>query len=109
MTRFRQQNRNVAVNAGSAFLLYGRFRPRPLAPFLTIFAVAAVSAAAIAGAVQAQTLINPNATPHAPAPAARQSKQMRSCSMYGPGFVQVPGSDLCVKIGGFVQGEVTGR
>jgi Porin subfamily len=77
---------------------------------LTIFA-AAVFAAAITGAVQAQTLINPNPTPHAPAPApaSRQSKQMRPCAMYGPGFVQVPGSDLCVKIGGFVQGEVTGR
>ena len=97
------------MNACIAFSSYGCFRQRLLAPFLTIFAAAAVFAAAIAGAVQAQTLINPNPKPHAPAPSSRQSKQMRTCAMYGPGFVQVPGSDLCVKIGGFVQGEVTGR
>jgi hypothetical protein len=27
---------------------------------------------------------------------------MKSCSTYGAGFVQIPGSDACVKIGGFV-------
>jgi hypothetical protein len=95
------------VDACIALPSYG-FRPRVRAPSLTIFA-AAVFAAAITGAVQAQTLINPNPTPHARPPASRQSKQTRPCAMYGPGFVQVPGSDLCVKIGGFVQGEVTGR
>jgi Porin subfamily len=57
--------------------------------------------------VRAQTLTNPNPTKHAPSTSSQQSKQQKSCPTYGPGFVQVPGSDLCVKVGGFVQGEVT--
>jgi hypothetical protein len=33
---------------------------------------------------------------------------MKSCPQYGAGFVQLPGSDTCVKIGGFVDGQVGG-
>jgi hypothetical protein len=31
----------------------------------------------------------------------------KSCSHYGAGFRQVPGSDLCMKIGGWVRTEAT--
>jgi hypothetical protein len=45
-----------------------------------------------------------------PAPDAAKSpaaERMKACSAYGAGFVQVPGSDACVKIGGFVTMEGT--
>jgi hypothetical protein len=34
---------------------------------------------------------------------------MKSCSIYGAGFVQVPGSDACIKIGGSVSVEGAAR
>jgi Porin subfamily len=37
--------------------------------------------------------------------ATQQNKAIKSCPTYGAGFVQVPGGDACVKIGGFVQGD----
>jgi len=79
-----------------------RFHPRAL----TVFSTATAFAAAMTAAAQAQTLTNPNPAPHAPAASSQQSKAQKSCPIYGPGFVQLPGSDLCVKVGGFVRGEV---
>ena len=32
---------------------------------------------------------------------------VRACPQHGPGFVQVPGSTTCVKVGGRVVGETT--
>jgi hypothetical protein len=32
---------------------------------------------------------------------------MKSCSLYGAGFVNVPGTDACIKIGGYVTVEGT--
>jgi hypothetical protein len=84
-----------------------RFHPRALARVLSIFFTTAAFAGAMTGAAPAQTLTNPNPAPHAPAASSQRSKAQKSCPMYGPGFVQVPGSDLCIKVGGFVQGEVT--
>ncbi len=54
----------------------------------------------------AQTLIEPNSKPKVsqssdsakPQPALRS----KSCSRFGAGFAQIPGTDTCVKIGGFV-------
>ena len=40
-------------------------------------------------------------TPRAPA--------RDSCAQYGAGFVRAPGSDTCVKIGGYVGVEAGGR
>ena len=68
----------------------------------TVF-VAVVSAAITA---RAQTLKDPNPKPRAPATSSQQSKPMKPCPAYGPGFVQVPGSDLCIKIGGSVQVDI---
>jgi len=33
--------------------------------------------------------------------------QAKSCSVYGAGFRRVPGSDLCMKIGGWVRAQST--
>jgi hypothetical protein len=72
------------------------------------------SAVSIAGAA-AQTLINPNPNPNSKttppprppikAPAAGRSE---ACSGFGAGFVRVPGTDACLKIGGGVTTEATG-
>jgi len=38
------------------------------------------------------------------APAAATVEYVKVCSLYGAGFYYVPGSDTCLRIGGFVQG-----
>jgi hypothetical protein len=59
------------------------------------------------GAALAQTLTEPNPqtkilSPHAKSlPTAR----MKSCGLYGAGFVNVPGTDACIKIGGYMTVE----
>ena len=35
--------------------------------------------------------------------------QAKSCSAYGAGFRRVPGSDMCMKIGGWVRAQSTTR
>jgi hypothetical protein len=69
--------------------------------------VAIAMLAVMAGeSVVAQTLTGPNSEPKSvPPPVTAKSpsaERMKSCSTYGAGFVQIPGSDACVKIGGFV-------
>jgi Porin subfamily len=68
---------------------------------------------AVGSSPNAQTLINPNphTTGQQPRAAARSpaSGHVKSCAAYGAGFVNVPGTDACVKIGGYVSGEVTVR
>ena len=68
------------------------------------------TAFAVAGA-PAQTLTNPNPrpAPSAPVPAKPHAREdARACSAYGAGFARLPGSDACVKIGGWVTIEATG-
>ncbi len=59
----------------------------------------------------AQTLTNPDPKP-APAlraPAKSQAQErVKPCPAFGAGFVQLPGTDACVKIGGSVTTDVTG-
>jgi hypothetical protein len=63
--------------------------------------------------LDAQTLTGPNAQPKSlPQPVAAKSPsvaRIKTCSTFGAGFVQIPGSDTCVKIGGFVTMEGTAR
>jgi hypothetical protein len=70
-----------------------------------IWFVAMVGVAqAIATGAHAQTLTNPNPPTRAPATTARPATQAaKPCPVFGPGFVQLPGSDTCVKLGGGVQ------
>jgi len=62
-----------------------------------------------AGLSAAQTLTDPNSRT-APAerstpPKSPASVRAHACSAYGAGFIQLPGTDACVKIGGFVRME----
>lgn len=77
------------------------------------FATAAtlLFAVAASGAV-AQTLSDPApAAKWSPPSAAAKSKaaRLKACSAFGPGFVNVPGTDACVKIGGWVTVEGSAR
>jgi hypothetical protein len=72
-------------------------------------ATAMMLVAAIASSASAQTLTDPNppakwSPPQAAAkpPAAASAKP---CPGYGAGFVKLPGSDACIKIGGWVSVE----
>jgi len=66
---------------------------------------AAIALQGVAG-VGAQTLTQPYPQTKPPAPAiAEKSKpgeNVKSCSAFGAGFVKIPGTDACVKIGGSV-------
>lgn len=76
--------------------------------------VVLIAFSACSGA-SAQTLLEPNPKlePKAkvsepPASAKPQSGlRIKSCSAFGAGFVQLPGTDTCVKVGGFVTMEST--
>jgi hypothetical protein len=65
----------------------------------------------LAGAdAAAQTLTNPNApskwsAPQAGTKSRTTAQTKKSCKQFGAGFVNVPGTDTCVKIGGFVTVE----
>jgi Porin subfamily len=83
-------------------------------PMLYAAALALTAALALVStAVLAQTLTDPNppakwSLPAAPArshPAAR----LKSCSAYGDGFVNVPGTDTCIKVGGWAEVEGSAR
>jgi Porin subfamily len=77
-------------------------RARPL--FFMVFAAVIAKALATGTSLHAQTLTNPNPPTRASATTAPpENKEPKSCPTYGPGFVQVPGTNTCVKIGGSVQ------
>ena len=58
----------------------------------------------------AQTLTQPNPQTKTPPPAAatksRAAGHVKSCDAYGSGFINVPGTDACIKIGGSVTVDV---
>ena len=73
--------------------------------------VAIMSGAGTSGAL-AQTLTDPTPGTKNTQPLASKSagtKQAKACPEFGAGFVRMPGSDTCIKIGGFVEGSVVGR
>jgi hypothetical protein len=73
---------------------------------LTLYALAAPRGSA---QTAAPTLMAPQVpsktsrpvSPAKPTPAGRTNP----CSVYGEGFVKVPGSDTCVKVGGYVRSD----
>jgi hypothetical protein len=83
-------------------------------PATSILGAIAVGAVVIVGALTlgsiafAQTLSDPNPpakwTPP-PSAKSRAAEPAKRCSAFGPGFVNVPGSDACVKVGGWVTVE----
>ena len=76
--------------------------------FVALFAAVLAQAVATAASLHAQTLADPNPHPRAPTRTAQpETRQPKSCPAFGPGFVQVPGTETCVKIGGTVQVQGT--
>jgi len=77
----------------------------------TMLAILVMATATDVGRAAAQTLADPNAKPIPPPPASAKSQpsgRTKACSGFGAGFVQIPGTDACIKIGGAVQTEATG-
>lgn len=78
-----------------------------------VVAATIASAVAVSSGVIAQTLIEPKPKTAQPSALAKSQPALRrkSCSAFGAGFAQVPGTDTCVKIGGYVtiDGTVNGR
>jgi hypothetical protein len=80
--------------------------------FRAIAVVMTMTLAVMGGpGVGAQTLIEPNSKPKLPQPSgpakSESARRTKSCSAFGAGFVQVPGTDTCVKIGGYISTEGT--
>lgn len=74
---------------------------------VVVVAATVMLAVVITSGVIAQTLTQPNSqTKPSPPPVTAKSLptgQARTCSTYGDGFVYLPGTDACLKIGGFVR------
>jgi hypothetical protein len=80
-------------------------RCRSMLRSAAMVAAAALLSVTIGADAGAQTLTNPNPpAPSRPPPAAKPETgaHVKSCSAYGAGFVNIPGSDACVKVGGSV-------
>jgi hypothetical protein len=70
------------------------------------------SVVAVNSGVVAQTLVEPKSKPKSqPSGLAKSQPTLRSksCSTFGAGFVQIPGTDACIKIGGYVTVESAGN
>jgi Porin subfamily len=69
----------------------------------------AMLGAVIASGVEAQTLADPypktNAQPPTATTKSRPAAHVKNCSAYGAGFMVMPGTDMCIKIGGSVTVE----
>jgi hypothetical protein len=76
-------------------------------------AAAATLAVTLDDGVRAQTLTEPNPQPAPSRPLVAKpgtNAKVKSCSAYGAGFVNIPGTETCVKIGGSVSVDAaTGR
>lgn len=77
-----------------------------------IAAIFVVASQLVVTAVAAQTLTNPyprtDPFPASEKPLTRHPRN-QACSGFGAGFAQIPGTDTCVKIGGYMRFEATGR
>jgi hypothetical protein len=74
---------------------------------LGLVAASIMLAVVFVSAALAQTLTEPNPQTKIPSPHAKSlpTARIKSCSLFGAGFVNVPGTDACVKIGGYVTVE----
>ena len=85
-------------------------RPRPAVLHGGSWLAAVAMLAVMAGAsAVAQPLTDPHPPLKHPTAKPSSAERMKPCSAFGAGFVQVPGSDICIKIGGFAEGEVGSR
>jgi hypothetical protein len=86
----------------------------PTHPILRAVAVAAATtmlAFVVASGVVAQTLAEQNSETKLPSPPVTAKSlptgRAKSCSMYGDGFVYVPATDTCIKVGGYLRMDGT--
>jgi hypothetical protein len=109
----RRDSRLAGASVRRDAAVHRRF---PRTGALPIICSAALIAAAVAtaGFARAQTLADPNPPPRRSPPAVqpgtkvKPTARVKSCSAYGAGFVNLPGTDACVKIGGWVEVEGSG-
>jgi hypothetical protein len=86
-------------------------RARTIVVIVTIAVIVttAVLDVVAASGVVAQTLTDPkpktNASPPTVPTKSRPAAQVKNCSAYGAGFMAMPGTDMCIKIGGSVTVE----
>jgi Porin subfamily len=78
-------------------------------PRIVMVTAAALAIAISPGAI-AQTLTQPNPqtknSPPAVTTKSRPAGHVKICDTYGAGFVNIPGTDACIKIGGGVTVDV---
>jgi hypothetical protein len=88
-------------------------RTRLMLRRIALAAAVTILAAVITPCVVAQTLTQPNGPTKQslplPSKKPRATAHEKSCSAFGAGFVKVPGTDACVKVGGWATMEGTGR
>lgn len=81
------------------------------ARLIVMIVTTAVLGVVVAPGASAQTLTDPypkaNSSPPTVTTKSRPaSKHVKNCSAYGAGFMVMPGTDTCIKIGGSVTVEV---
>jgi hypothetical protein len=79
---------------------------------VSLMTAVVVTAAVIVPCASAQTLSHPNAPTKASPPPSKKPRataREESCGAFGAGFVRIPGTDACMKIGGWVTMEGTSR
>jgi hypothetical protein len=79
---------------------------RPIHRAVAVLAATSVLAFAVSSGGISQTLTQPNPQTKSPPPAvttkSRPAGHVRICDAYGAGFVNIPGTDACIKVGGGV-------
>jgi len=77
-------------------------------PRIVLATAAALAFMVSSGAAQTLTQPNPQTKPPPPAAAtkSRAAGHVKTCDAYGSGFMNVPGTDACIKIGGGVTVDV---
>ncbi|HEY9453344.1 MAG TPA: porin, partial [Bradyrhizobium sp.] len=76
-------------------MVFGPTQDSPSAPGQTIGALHAPQSAAICATLALGARSN-----------AQSVQYVKICSLYGAGFYYMPGTDTCIKVGGFVRAEM---
>jgi hypothetical protein len=80
--------------------------PHPILRAIAVLAITAALAVVASPGAMAQTLTQPNPqtknSPPAVTTKSRPAGHVKICDAYGAGFVNIPGTDACIKIGGGV-------
>jgi hypothetical protein len=85
--------------------LKSAFKSHPIFRAVAVVVASTILAVVFASGVVAQTLTEPNSQIKSSSPPATAKSlptgRAESCSKYGDGFVYVPATDTCIKLGGF--------